>query len=482
MGRSKQKASGSRFLCSLAVLAVFPGLFGAPFAAADDHYAAQNGQAPSGSHIFWESAASNIQDAVNASSAGDTVWVGAGRYTVPPNATNYIGASVVFINRNITLCSSNGLPGSAVIDGGGASRGVAAYYTSFVLDGFVISNCYATNMGGGILFNADNVATYNGVVQNCIVKDNTVAWGANSGVATDPLRGSAGSRGAGIGAYSFTVSLNLTLSNCTISGNTALPGPLVANKSTGGGIMHGGQGLFVARNCSIENNSADSGGGMYVYFTTLQADNCMVRGNLAKNASGGGYDNGGGMCLNSPGRLAGGVWLRNCLVCNNAAPGIGGGVTYRGAYTPLYFFNTTIASNTATGGGAGIFAKQNTAGTGPGFMACNSIIYSNSPGNYLAGAAYTETNVWFTNCCIIPTNAAGSAVFGPGNITNNPGFADWAGQNFRLAPASPCVNRGFNQDWMTNAVDFDGRTRIRYSTVDIGTYEIIFSGTIFKLY
>ncbi len=453
-----------------------------PCALADDHYAAQNGQTPADPYTSWMTAASNIQDAVNAATVDDTVWVGAGRYRVPTNAVDYIGTNVVYINKTLTLRSSNSVPETTIIDGGGANRGVAVYYASFILDGLTISNCYATNMGGGLLFNADNIATRSGVVQNCIISGNTVAWGANSGSTADPLRGSAGSRGAGIGAYSFTVSLNLTVTNCVISGNTALSGPLTANKSMGGGIVHGGQGLFIARNCSIENNSADSGGGIYVYFTTLQADNCVIRGNLAKNSSGSGYDNGGGLCLNSPGRLKVGVWLRNCLVCNNAAPGIGGGITCRGAYIPPSFYNSTIVSNTATGGGAGIYAKQNTPGSGPGFTACNSIIYSNSPDNYLAGAAYTETKCWFTNCCINPTNVAGSTVIGTGNITNNPNFVDWAGQNFRLIPSSPCVNKGFNQDWMTNAVDFNGRTRVRYGTVDMGAYELIYDGTIYRFH
>ena len=60
---------------------------------AADYYAAHNGQTPSGSFMTWESAASNIQEAVDLASAGDTVWVGAGTYTLPPAYGSHSGDS-----------------------------------------------------------------------------------------------------------------------------------------------------------------------------------------------------------------------------------------------------------------------------------------------------------------------------------------------------------------------------------------------------
>jgi len=32
---------------------------------------------------------------------------------------------------------------------------------------------------------------------------------------------------------------------------------------------------------------------------------------------------------------------------------------------------------------------------------------------------------------------------------------------------------------MTNGVDMDGKKRIRYGTVDMGVYELIYNGTIY---
>jgi len=75
-----------------------------------------------------------------------------------------------------------------------------------------------------------------------------------------------------------------------------------------------------------------------------------------------------------------------------------------------------------------------------------------------------------------------------GNTTNNPQFvANGSGYgtthvpgNYRLQASSPCVNRGTNGAWTINAFDLDGRTRIRYGTVDMGAYETIYRGAIFK--
>lgn len=105
---------------------------------------------------------------------------------------------------------------------------------------------------------------------------------------------------------------------------------------------------------------------------------------------------------------------------------------------------------------------SNTAPTGPNW-------WTNSPslGSYS-----------LSNCCVTPTNG----LTGANNITNPPVFVDFPAMNFRLAPSSPCINAGVNLDWMVNAVDLDGRLRLRDGRVDIGCYEHIFNGTIFCVY
>jgi hypothetical protein len=79
----------------------------------------------------------------------------------------------------------------------------------------------------------------------------------------------------------------------------------------------------------------------------------------------------------------------------------------------------------------------------------------------------------------IGTNPGGYFT-GAGIKVANPQFKDFAGGSYRLAANSPCINTGSNENWMTNSFDFDGRPRIRYGTVDMGCYEHISSGTIFR--
>ena len=66
--------AGALFLA----LAVFIPPNNAPAA---DRYVAHGVNAPDGNYLNWATAASKIQDAVNVSAAGETVWVGAGVYT-----------------------------------------------------------------------------------------------------------------------------------------------------------------------------------------------------------------------------------------------------------------------------------------------------------------------------------------------------------------------------------------------------------------
>lgn len=113
----------------------------------------------------------------------------------------------------------------------------------------------------------------------------------------------------------------------------------------------------------------------------------------------------------------------------------------------------------------------------------NCIVYFNYASD--SGSTNWHDVISFTSSCTT-TGQVGWA--SDGNITNDPMFIDkgsGSGMNFnsgnyRLAQDSPCINRGTNNlNWMTNAIDLDGNARIRYGTVDIGAYEIIYEGTIY---
>jgi predicted outer membrane repeat protein len=311
------------------------------------------------------------------------------------------------------------------------------FASNAILDGFSIIN-------GFINLNSDNTAgggiLNNGTVKNCIITGNIVTGGNGGGV------------------YGGLVQ------DCTIFNNSA---------ASGGGVCEATR----VQNCIISNNTATSHGGG-IYGGTVIVSNCTVSGNSA------GYG-GGGVCAamvqnctiskNSATVVGGGVQggtVQNSLVVGNSA-GVGGGLGIYGGFVR----NCIIVSNSATISAGGVYCSgfivfenctiiRNSAGQQYGGVqgGCgkNSIIYFNncSTTSNFDGIA--------TNCCISPLP---SGSWGTNNIADDPQFVDVDAGDFRLKSASPCINTGTNQSWMTNAMDIYGQPRIIDHIVDMGAYE-----------
>jgi len=460
---------GLKHSCLGCLLAAFAGSLLVPCARAD-YYAARNGQAPSAPYTTWNSAALHIQDAVNAATNGATVWVGAGRYTLPPNATNDTGSNVVFINRLLTLRSSNGVPADTFIDGQGTNRGIMVNYSSgsatyrMVIDGFTITNCWATNCGGGIYWAP---GAWTGIVQNCVICDNTVGWGTAC---------------AGGGMYANVIdSLTYIISNCVFRNNRALSVAADGLYGQGGAALLGtysaGSGKLL--NCLVESNAAGvAGAGLYFGYggRGLSLENCVIRDNYTMHSRGWATDTGGGIQLN--GCVAS---MRNCLVCNNYGGGGngGGGIACQrqGSSSLIELYNCTIVSNRV--GGIFIRAWGAAQSYNPSFLIYNSIIQSNTSYNISATPAPGLVNT-IVNSCWYPSNGANAALLDIGSVNPPAGFVNFDARDFRLAWNSPCVNAGTNQDWMANYPDLDGNRRIRYGTVDLGACEMIHDATIYR--
>jgi hypothetical protein len=456
-----------------------------PSVTADDHYAAKNGQTPSGAYTSWETAASSIQDAVNAATTNDTVWVGAGRYTIPANATNYAGSNVVFINRPLTLRSSNGVASSTFIDGSGAYRGIAVHYpvhttNQIIIDGFTISNCFATNIGGGVFMHSSEYV-WTGEVRNCVISDNTVGWGTNNGVF---LYRTTGSSGGGLGVYHNSCGWGLTITNTVFRHNIALhQGTGLGVGSDGGGLsIRSGSGKIILDNCLIESNEAVTAGGFNMGYGYYEFVNCVFRYNKADVG-----DSGMSAFYAGGGALEGGRFMmRNCLVYNNFAYRCGG-IYIVTASNSIY--NSTIVSNRCASGGGGVWMRFVHHGNNAYLRIWNSIIYSNTVPNINVDNPTNQVeerlSLQITNSCFLTNGLAYESYFnlyapGKGNITNDPKFVNFAGEDFRLQNNSPCFNAGTNQDWMTGAVDVDRQKRLRYGTVDMGAYEVIYDATIYR--
>lgn len=364
---------------------------------------------PFAPYLSWATAATNIQDALDAGYAGGTLIVSNGTYAVGSRVVSGETNRVAVV-RPMTLLSVGG-PAVTVINGAQTMRGIYLAAGS-TLRGFTVTNSSTPGHGGGIYCESSTV-----IVTNCVLAGNSAAGqggGINRGTLSNcELRNNSASDGGGASGA--------TLSQC-----------LVANNSAGGS----GSGLSscTATNCVIFGNSGAQYGGGVAGSTVF---NSTVTGNN-------GFRGGG----------ANSSTLINCLVANNL--GWYGG----GAYTATLNGCTVVGNAAFYGGGV------------RGGNVNNSIVYYNtyrsdgSVQNWVWGWPFPS--LYFNNSCTTPMPPLWW-----GNFTEAPNFVNQAGGNYRLQPNSPCINTGNSGYVAAGETDLDGNRRIMGSAVDVGAYEFI---------
>jgi len=464
----------------------------------------------------WADAATNIQWAMDVATNGDMVWV--------TNGTYYLTNQITITNR-VTVRSMNGYS-NTVIFGNGANRCFFMTNGLSSLNGLTITNGYAGSndyfgRGGGVLAYGPRCGIY-----NCLITGNrsdTTNRGEGGGglylynsctVAVCIIRGNSSRREAGgIDAQSSCI-----ISNCIIDSNiasnrgggmwsqqsvTCLDSQFISNKAYasvdttygGGGAYHAAA-FAMFSNCLFNGNwSAYLGGGIFFPQSAGMVVDCIFTNNSALNLAGSdGYGGAFALLAFSGGNI---VTALNCQIVNNSSFA-GGGVNINSGG---YILNCLLKNNSASDGGAMKITGMNDYG---GYVSACTIV-SNTAGraaaiSFLYGPTASSNSVY--DCVIWGNNStnndwpviwAGTNAFwytcmnstnflaNRGNITNDPLFIDFAGGNYRLNANSPCVNTGTNQSWMTNALDLDGRPRIRYGTVDMGAYEVLYRGTFYTV-
>jgi Bacterial Ig-like domain (group 3) len=291
-----------------------------------------------------------------------------------------------------------------------------------------------TVAGGGSSSNFSVLTVDSGVIAN--VSGLTISDGNLSG----------NGQGGGI-----SNSGTLTLTDCTVSGNSA---------SFGGGIYNN-RGMLTLIDCTVSGNSAKYGGGLFDQHGTITLSDSTISGNSAKY--GGGVDS-------STGTLA----LTNCTVSENSANG-GGGINNYGTAT---LTNVTITANRSVYAGGGI---ENLGGT---ITLANTIVAGNflgaspstTPGDINGSVASTSSYN------LIGTGGAGGLTNGTNN--NQVGvvnldlgkLADNGGptRTIALLNGSPAINGGSNSlipAGVTTDQRGPGYARITFGTVDIGAFE-----------
>jgi parallel beta-helix repeat protein len=201
------------------------------------HYVDVNSSNPTFPFTDWSTAATNIQDAVDAAVAGDQVIVTNGVYS-KGGRSGYR----VMVDKFLFVRSVNG-PQFTSIDGNQQSYGAGMTTNSANVSGFTITNGYS--------------GVYGGSISNCIVVGNSGSGASSCLVYNSILKGNSGG-----GAFFCT------LNNCLVTGNSAGQG--------------GGAYMTAMNNCTVVSNTASySGGG--IWSTNGALNNCIIYYNVAPN-------------------------------------------------------------------------------------------------------------------------------------------------------------------------------------------------------
>jgi hypothetical protein len=375
---------------------------------------ARKGQTPLFPYATWATAASNIQDAVNAASDSPLVLLESGTYD--------LDAEIVITNA-ITL---RGVQGAAqtVLNGRAPQTGGRCLFLNHpgaVAEGLTIQNGRVVGNGGGVYIKA-------GTLRRCRVTGNAVTNGSGGGV--------------------YAVSGDSLIEECDIVGNT-----LLSSTGSGAGVFLKGAARLldsrITHNTIAVTPHSSFGAGVCMEGVGEDAVPAVIGCDIASNTlaqTHGGYG-GGGV------RMTGAGIIRNCLVRGNTGPN-GSAISISGSAAATVVENTTVVGNA-------LFFPYSGGLKSPLGRIVNVV------GDQDPGFGLTALNGVFINCCFPSTNA----LIGSDNLAAPPGFVDAAAGNYRLTKDSPCVNTGTNLPWMAESSAYGGGPRIVGGTVDRGCYE-----------
>jgi hypothetical protein len=388
---------------------------------------------------------SDVQSAINASSAGDVIEIAAGMYhvsaTINPHgkaitirgAVDSGGRPITILDgqhqRRVIQCSS-GESASTVLESLVIQRGAAEYGAGLFIYQFsapTVTNCIVSNnlarWGAGLMLHTGADAQ----LRRCVVTDNASEFGAGIHVeSSEPtmtecrLEGNYASVSGG-GLYLYQS--GPTMIACTIASNSATWG--------GGAYFEGAAPIMVL--CTISNNVADtSGGGLYSWESSGEFWHLDVVDNHSSWGAGAFIDRSGGtwtesMFSTNEATTNGGALyilqsngsLDRCVMSSNHAYA-GGGVCAE--KSTVMMSGCALTDNHVTASGGGVFTFDSTCHINQCAMTGNTAqnsgggvaVWFGSGSVDFSGCEIQDNQAWFGGgvSCLVPTMIQDSFVCG----------------------------------------------------------------------
>ncbi len=414
---------------------------------------------PGGDGLSWETAFSDIQQALDTAcmQAPAQIWVAAGTYFPSQNVDhtstgptdrsntfslcNNVSLYGGFVGNEVQLSERDWIINKTVLSGDIDQEDTLTLnaYTvltivntdsTSILDGFTISEGYAEidssdilaqNAGGGIYLVNSNLS-----IRNCEFTNNAAISGGgvcviggsprmtNCRISNNKALGMFG-RGAGIFIFNQSEAV---FHECIFERNDA--------PNYGGAIYGYDTSSVTLVNCMIKENASKRGGGIYTSFSSsLYLNETIITHNTVEQDGGGIYTNGnlatvitnctindnnavdnGGAMFNAGASI---IMLKDCRVIGNK--GYNGGGLYNNSSVECVIVNTFLSSNEAEGDGGGMFNFRGLS------TLTNCVISGNLSGGDGGGIYNGETYSKLINCSV-----TGNAAFSDGGgIYNDSG-------------------------------------------------------------
>lgn len=384
----------------------------------------------------------------------------------------YVGGGVASLENLVmaySTVSGNSVTttGTADAHGGGVyAAGEAAVLYGSSVDNNSVETADGDAGGGGLFTKDDAVVYYDSRVSgNSVVSANGTAYGGGIELkyeAPPIAQGAVDVAPTGAGAA-------VAVGYGTISGNSTHS----ETKWTYGGGIHAYAGLIQLQHATVSGNTASSNcagcinfgggasailGGIYSYYSTTSGNTLLAPNG---DASGGGL---AGLAGSSP------VGLVNSTVSGNqvdAATASGGGVFLYD--TPVYSYNSTVALNTASGKGGGLYTISSTATLVSSIFADNQAAAGADVAADAAVAAAGDHNLIESagpNFTVPVGTLTGDPLLEP--LRNNGGSTATHG----LVACSPAIDAGSNP--LLLSLDQRGTpfSRSWAASQDIGAFEL----------